>query len=648
MGAEIKTKVALISLYNREFAFGVRTLSSVLRAHGHQCDIVFFKQMASNSDTTLCLELTPNSNFYEPYTPLEIDVLVQVLRDLKPDFIGLSLTSPFFRLAVEITARIKSDMDTPVVWGGIHPTLLPGECIKYTDMVCIGEGEGAILDLAEAFYEGGDISNIQNLWIKKANGTARRNEARPLIGDLDSLGFPDFSDDDHKYYIEGGACTKFPPKRQEHPGEAFNIMSSRGCPFRCTYCCANILREMFKGKGTYVRRRSVRSTIAELTNVLNSKDGINHIHFWDDVFTFDRKWIEEFSEAYKQDIGMPFTCYAHPEYTDHQILRLLKGAGLHSVCIGVQSGSEQICKALYHRQTNTEKVIGAARSLKDLDLFPWYDVIVDNPYEGDEDHRATLELLLALPRPFNLNIHSLCFFPRTDLAEKALRDGLITEEDIEGVNTKAIDQFRMSLDGKRSASSLFWNILIGMTKHRFFPTRFIRSCSRSKILRRFPAILRFFVVNTLRFINRKRALGKRVRRRAKLEIVELRLDSNGRSRNLHVKIDNLTQRQQEVLFALRSYPAINPIYPDRYLGAWNFPLKIPPAGFEGTIEISFPEVRFQVNSERLGAGDHWEGRIREPGLYVIQATLQRNGDKVIHNKMLYCHSSSLFNQSRDE
>jgi len=638
----MKTKVALVSLFNREFAFGIRYLSSVLKARGHRCDIVFFKQMTSISDPALCLELIPNSNFCEPHIPEEIDILIQTLRDLKPDLIGISLISPFHRLAIEITEAIKKKLDVPVIWGGIHPTLLPEECIKHADMVCVGEGEGAIVDLADALYEGRSVSSIQNLWVKTEGGRVIRNELRPLIIDLDSLGFPDFSDDDHKYYIEGQACTKTPPEKQEHSEDAFNIMTSRGCPFQCTYCCVHILRKMFKGKGPYMRRRSVKSIVDELIGVLKFRDGINHIHFWDDVFTFDKKWIEAFSEEYMRRIGLPFTCYAHPEYTDYTILKLLKDAGLQCVNIGIQSGSQRIYKDLYCRKTSNEKILDAARLLKKLNLLPWYDLIVDNPYEKDEDYRATLELLLALPQPLNMNIHSLCFFPKTELAEKALKDGLITEEDIEGANTKAIDQFRMSLDRKRGSTSLFWNILIGMTRHRFFSRDLIRFFSRSRILRKYPNILRLFVVSTLRFINKMQTFDKLSRRRAKLEIVEFKRINTGQFQDLRVHIDNLTRRQQEICFGLRVYPAKRPVYPERYLGAWNLPLKIPPGVFNIKIESAFPIVRFLVKNEKLEASECWVGGIREPGLYIMEAILQ-NKDHIIHSKVLHCHSSILFN-----
>ncbi|UCG71007.1 MAG: B12-binding domain-containing radical SAM protein, partial [Thermoplasmata archaeon] len=636
MDHEMKTKVALVSLYNREFAFGVRYLSSTLKERGHRSDIVFFKQMTSISDAALCLELVQNSNFCEPHTPLEIDILTQTLRDLKPDLIGLSLMSPFYRLAVEITEAIKKEINIPIIWGGVHPTLLPEECIKHADMVCVGEGEGAIVNLADALYEGRSISSIPNLWIKTDAGKVLRNELRPLITDLDSLGFPDFSDDDHKYYIEDSTCTKSPPEKQEHSNEAFNIMTSRGCPYRCSYCCVHILRKMFKGKGPYVRRRSAKSVVDELTSVLKFGDGINHIHFWDDVFTFDKKWIEEFSEEYKRRIGLPFTCYAHPEYTDYTILKRLKDAGLKCINMGIQSGSQRIYKDLYCRKTSNEKILYSARLLKKLNLLPWYDLIVDNPYENDEDFRATLELLLNLPLPFNLNIHSLCFFPKTELAEKALKDGLITEEDIEGANTKAIDQFRMSLDRKRSSTSLFWNILIGMTRHEFFSRGFIRSCSRSKILRKCPTILRFFVVNTLRFICKMQTFKKIMRGRVKLEIVEFKRIFNPQFQYLHIHINNLTRRHQETCLALRVYPAKRPVFPERYFGAWNLSLRIPPEGLSIEVENSFPDVRFMANNEKLEASECWVGAIREPGLYIMEAILL-NKNHIIHNKLLYCY-----------
>jgi len=637
-----KTKVVLISLYNRDMAFGVRSLSSVLNRSGHHCDIIFFKQMTTGSDPSQCLEINPNSNFYTPYTDVEIDLLINKIKEISPQLIGLSVISSFFNLAGVITGKIKKEMGVPVIWGGIHPTISPEESINSADIICVGEGEGAVLDLADAIHEGKDFTHIKNLWLTKTTGEIFRNELRPVITELDALGFPD-NDSSQKFYIDFDQCRDIPFEADEHFGDTYNLMTSRGCPYNCTYCCNQILNKIYHGKGPRIRRRSPQSIIDEILHMLKLNYKFSYIHFWDDVFTFDKEWINEFSRLYAQKIALPFTCYAHPEYTDNEILKKLKSAGLFSVNLGIQTGSEATSLELYKRQTNRQKIIEAASSLKDLGIFPWYDLIVDNPYENENDYRSTLELMLSLPQPFEANLHSLCFFPGTQLTEKALADGLISQSEVEGKNTKAVDHFRMSLDKTRSTSALFWIILLGMTKHQFFPRWLIAWISRNRMLHRYPGILRLFVVTILKI--KKREMMRRVEKdnaRKKLGISQSQSEMLTGSILNKIVIENRTEVNHEILLGLRIYPVTNPHYPERYLGAWNVPLIIPPEGLNLMVKMTFPAVSFLARDDSIEPENFWIGDIREAGLYCIESVLYHNNNEVVDNHIMHCHSYNIF------
>lgn len=642
MNAENTTRVALVSLYNRDFAFGVRYLSTVLKAHGHGCDLVFFKRMASVSDPTLCLELEPNANVCEPHTPREMDILIETLRSLDPDLVGISVISSFFGLAADITARIRKAMDVPIIWGGIHATLCADEAVRHADIVCVGEGEGPLLDLAEALHESRDVGGIPNLWVRRSDGSIEKSDVRPLVENLDALGFPDFDNDDHKFFIDRDDCRQTVPVHDEHPGATIDLMTSRGCPFGCTYCCVPALKQMFKERGSYLRRRSVASVIEEITGMLLTNPDAQVVHFWDDVFTFDRQWTESFAAAYQRSVGLPFVCYAHPRYTDPGILATLKEAGLYCVNVGVQSASQRTCRDVYHREPSAAAVLKAARTLHRLGLRPWYDLIVDNPYENDEDYRATLDLLLALPLPFDINLHSMCYFPGTLLTERALEDGFISAEQVEGADRKGVDQFRMSLDRKREPGVLFWIVLIAMTRHAFVPRRLIAWCSRRRFLRRRPRVPAAIARWSLKAIVRARRLRARLRRTPPQVITRFERALDERTHRLAATIRNRTRRRALVTVALRIYPARDPVYPERYLGAWNLPLWVPPGTRELEADVSFPFVAFRVDGQPVGAAEQWVGDFREAGLYRIQVILLNRHGRPIHEHTLSGHASALF------
>lgn len=638
------SRVVLISLYNREFAFGVRHLSTALHRGGHACDLVFFKQMTSIDDPTTCLELTPNSNFCQPCSEREVDLLIDTLRELAPSLIGMSVISSFYRLAARLTERIRQELGVPVIWGGPHTTLLPENALLYADMACVGEGEEAIVDLADALATGRDPSGIANLWVRMPDGEVRRNAPRPLAPDLDQVGFADFHNDARKHYIDGDARAQSPPHTKEHPGATIDLMTSRGCPFQCTYCCVEALRKATRGQGPSLRRHSVEHVIEEILQRLAANDGQVHIHFWDDVFTLDEAWITRFAAAYRRRIGLPFTCYAHPEFTSPRTLELLRDAGLDCVNIGIQSGSERIARELYDRKTGNERIVAAAHTLHELGIAPWYDLIVDNPYEDDDDHRATLELLLRLPRPLRLNLHSLCYFPRTRLTERALADGLITEDDVEGPSAKAVNHFRMALDKPRSRGHRFWNVLIGMTRHDVLAPDTLRALSRSRVLRDHPALLQTMAVSALRWRRLSASARGVARKRSALAVASLRKRRGVNGSELAVKLENRGRRPRAACLALRSYPARDPRHPERYLGAWNLPVTIPPGGLDLTIEMAFPQVRFLVDGAWRGPSDLWIGEIRETGQYCIEVILYDGRERALAQRLLSCHSSGLFEE----
>ena len=134
------------------------------------------------------------------FTEKEYELLIDLNRKLQPDIIGISLRSSFFRVATAITKRIKRQLGIPVIGGGTHANVSPDECIQVSDMICIGEGEYPMLELAQRISEGNRIDDIQNLWIKTGNGPIR-NPVRMLVRELDSLPFPDYGVQG-KYLVE--------------------------------------------------------------------------------------------------------------------------------------------------------------------------------------------------------------------------------------------------------------------------------------------------------------------------------------------------------------------------------------------------------------------------------------------------------------
>ena len=456
--------IVLVALYDVD-SMGVRTLHAILREAGFSVRSIFLKRPHGN-------------NTMERATAAEIKQVVDLIAEYQPLYVGISVRSTFFALAQELTAEIKKRVDTYVLWGGIHASIRPAQCLAEADLVCVGEGEGAVVDLAEALAAGRSPEAISNLWFK-TGGRIIKNEIRPLIQNLDAVPFPDFSGED-KYFIENDQLIN--PYVDMERKEYF-LMSSRGCLFSCNYCCNQTLRDIYKGGGKYVRRRSVDNVIAELKQPVETFKQLQIIYFFDDVFSFNLKWLEEFSGKYKEAIGLPFFCYHHPGVTNEKIVRVLKAAGVEIMAAGIQSGSERITHQYFNRPVKNSEIVKSASILKKYKIDCSFDLIVDNPLENDQDKRETLTLLLSIPQPFELYPVTLTYFPETRLTDIMLEKGLISESDVEDRKQKGYDRWSLILDSSRDEKELFWENLYFLANKKNVPNWFVRCLSRTPFLR---------------------------------------------------------------------------------------------------------------------------------------------------------------------
>lgn len=411
-------RITLISPYPDFQAYGIRLLSACLKQEGFYVNLLFMPKP-----------------FTEKY---EERVLNRAIRQLKgADLIGISLMTNFFDNAVQLSKKISKDLKAPVLWGGIHPTIRPEECLKYADMVCIGEGEKPLVDLARRMKEGRNYHDVEGIWFKY-NGRIIRNKIPPLIQDLDSIPFPDYDYETHSILSEWYAGIMTLDVLEKLLFERYVTMYTRGCPFSCAYCCNSMFSRMYP-KQSRVRKRSPGNVIEELIGAKHRFPFLRVIMFDDDAFfcqSIDD--IGLFSRAFREHIGLSlYVTGAHPATITEKKLALLVDAGLTRIRVGIQTGSERTGR-LYGRNYPSQQVEKAAKYInehKDRIRGPEYDVILDNPWEADDDLVDTLKLLTKLPTPYTLYLYSLTFYPGTELYEKAKREGII-EDDLNDVYRK--------------------------------------------------------------------------------------------------------------------------------------------------------------------------------------------------------------------
>ena len=391
---------------------GIRILSACLKREGCDVRIIFLPR-----DTA--------GDMYEDKTLSEIAELVS-----GSELIGISLMTDDLDNVVRITQMLKENSSIPIVWGGIHPTIQPEECLDYADMVCIGEGEEALVELVRKMKDGQDFFNIQGMWFKD-KGKIVKNELRPLIQDLDSIPFQDLDYENH-YILSDGCIRKINEDLQQIALSTYYFtLTSRGCPHRCTYCWNHTFSRMYPNQ-PFIRKRSADNVIKELMMVQSRFPFIETIQVADDAFLIrTEREIMDFAEKYKENVVLPlWVTGAHPLHVTRKKLSILVDAGLVDIRMGIQTGSERT-KRLYKRHHSNQQVEEAVRTInefKDKIKLPRYDLILDNPWETEDDLIETLMLLAKLPTPYALSIFPLTLYPATDLYARAKRDGMKTDD----------------------------------------------------------------------------------------------------------------------------------------------------------------------------------------------------------------------------
>jgi len=415
-------KIVFLSLFDVN-AEGLRTLSSILKKHGHRPFIIFLKRYSRRKtfsgepedDDWVGIDIRGRPFLHargHEISDKEKTICLQLIQQINPDLIGMSVTTPLRRISAELTQLLKKTLDTPVIWGGPAPTTEPEKCAKHCDYICIGEGERTIIELARCLDSGENMATVQNVAYYGADGFIK-NPLFPLVEDLNAVPFKDIRPED-KFFIDKGKLTESFSEVSYSRGLKYHAISSRGCPYACSYCCENQYKNLYSPQ-VFLRRRSPAHVIGELKKAKKQLH-CRIIQFEDEIFAQDPGWLEEFSSLYRTEIDLPFICYLFPDKNSLQRLHMLKEAGLILTCLGLQSGSQRTNREIYHRPYSKDLMMKTAAALHSLKIDYYVDVITHNPLETEEDLKTTLAVLLELPKPYWLCLNRLSVIDGTDIS----------------------------------------------------------------------------------------------------------------------------------------------------------------------------------------------------------------------------------------
>ncbi len=309
-----------------------------------------------------------------PICNINHDKLKTEIASFKPTLVGISSMTPTIQSAFK-TARVSKEVcpDAKVILGGPHATFMDKQILteeSAIDIIVRGEGEETLLDIVRNSSSSEDLDNIKGITFRKNNQIVQIPN-RPFIQDLDNLPFPAYKYlQIDKYRIYG--------KR------FFPIMSSRGCPFQCSFCVAS---QMF---GAKFRARSAKNVVDELEWLKNTYNA-EGISFNDDTLSFDKKRMMDIcDEIIKRKIELPWGCQTRVDTVSKEILTKMRQAHCNEVSFGVESGCQRILDAV-HKKITIEQAEKAIKLAKNEGLFVTVSTIIGYPGETKDTMMQTLD-----------------------------------------------------------------------------------------------------------------------------------------------------------------------------------------------------------------------------------------------------------------
>lgn len=315
----------------------------------------------------------------------------EYLQKYQPEFVGFSCTTSSFFDGERLAVLAKNIVPTiKVVFGGVHVSALKEEVLnRYPalDYIVVGEGEETLLQLVTTAPE--MLAEVKGLARRDEAGRGVFNGQRTDLLDLDTLPFPDY-----------GKLTGYP---EAYSLPIFNYpktpnascISSRGCPYTCSYCDRSVFRRTFRFNSAGYLYRHLQ--------FLQQEYGVKHLNFYDDQFTFNRQRVVDFCmKIIENPLGMTFNCAARAEHLDAKLLALMKQAGCWMISLGIETGDEKLLAA-HRKNPDLTMMRGKIKLIKEAGIRVKGLLMMGLPGETEQSIRTSQKYVYSLPiDDFNL------------------------------------------------------------------------------------------------------------------------------------------------------------------------------------------------------------------------------------------------------
>ncbi len=362
---------------------------------------------------------------------VEDEPLKDFVRTYQPDIVGITSNTPQVKQGWFAAREIKTVLDVTVVQGGPHVSALPEESASRPeiDIVARGEGEETWINLCEVVarvkatnpnFKAADLADPANHWLdgvlgityQTLDGKIKHNHERPAIADLDSLPFPAY------HYFKMERYTSLQPAMDAiGKGKSFSLMTSRGCPYRCTFCSQSVMAEKW-------RARSPESVVKEWAHLVNDL-GAEEIGILDDSANIQRARLHELSQRLidgkLNQVPWILINGIRANLADEDLLRHMKQAGLLRLAFGVETGDEDILESIDKRVTH-DQIRTAFKNAKKVGLETVGFFIIGLPGDTEATMEKTIKFACELD-PLVANFSMMTPYPGTKVWEQVHRNG---------------------------------------------------------------------------------------------------------------------------------------------------------------------------------------------------------------------------------
>jgi radical SAM superfamily enzyme YgiQ (UPF0313 family) len=309
---------------------------------------------------------------------LSYEDLGNIIREKAPDVIGLTCSTPNFFRAIELARIARRNSRARIVLGGVHASALPEFIIEqYSDLidcVVIGEGEVTMLELIDAYQKNEHPVSVKGVAFSKGNRVAR-TPFRPFIEDLDSIPFPSRDLIPQELFN--------PNLHNARYRNCFSVLTSRGCPFNCSFCASRIV------SGRKYRVHSAEYVLAEM-EMLKKDYNAKQLIITDDTFTMNRERLEKICRGMiDKKLNLSWFCFSQVSAVNRETLKMMKKAGCFSIGFGVESAEEAVLKRI-GKPINPEKALEAVHLANSVGLKTQAFYVFGMPDETKQQMENTI------------------------------------------------------------------------------------------------------------------------------------------------------------------------------------------------------------------------------------------------------------------